>query len=115
MKGKTYNGKAQTQAPVVKVGGRTLKKGTDYTLSYKNNVKAGTAKVIITGKGNYAGSKSVAFKINKKKSSGGVVCITATWEKYHKGGCRYLKHSKYAISKSQAISEGYSACKVCKP
>ena len=60
---RVYTGKAHTQLPTVKVGGRTLKKDTDYVLSYKNNVKAGTATMIITGKGNYAGSTSRTFKI----------------------------------------------------
>jgi len=65
LKTKTYNGKAQTQSPVVKVGGRTLKDKTDYTLSYKNNTNAGTATVTIKGRGNYTGSIAKTFKINK--------------------------------------------------
>ena len=43
----------------------TLKQGTDYTLTYKNNKKAGTATVTITGKGNYAGSVKKTFKVVK--------------------------------------------------
>lgn len=66
---KTYTGKAQTQKPTVKmnVNGTafTLKNGTDFTVSYKNNTKAGTATVTITGKGNYKGAVSKTFKINK--------------------------------------------------
>lgn len=43
---KTYNGKAQTQSKLkVICEGKTLKQGTDYTVSYKNNTKAGTATV----------------------------------------------------------------------
>ena len=38
-----------------------------------------------------------------------------TGEKYHRGTCRYLRYSKYAISKSEAQREGYTACKVCRP
>ena len=62
---KTYTGKAITQKPVVKSGTTTLKEKTDYTVSYKNNKNAGTATVNIAGKGNYTGSKSATFKINK--------------------------------------------------
>lgn len=62
--GKSYTGKAITQNPTVKVDGVTLKKDTDYTLSYKNNVNAGTATMIIIGKGNYSGTKSVNFTIS---------------------------------------------------
>ena len=65
IKAKTYNGKAQTQSPVVKVGSNTLVNKTDYTLTYKNNTNAGTATVTIKGKGNYTGSISKTFKINK--------------------------------------------------
>ena len=59
----TYTGKALKPAPKVTFNGKTLAKGTDYTLSYQDNVKKGTAKVIISGKGNFSGSKTVQFKI----------------------------------------------------
>ena len=62
---KSYTGKGITQTPVVRVGSRKLKEGTDYTLSYKNNVKVGTATVTITGKGNYCDSISKTFAITK--------------------------------------------------
>ncbi|MBQ9068744.1 MAG: cell wall-binding repeat-containing protein, partial [Eggerthellaceae bacterium] len=60
---RTYTGAAQTQSPTVKVGSATLRAGTDYTLSYKDNVAVGTATVTVTGKGNYTGSVSKTFKI----------------------------------------------------
>ena len=40
-----------------------LRKGEDYTVSYANNTEVGTATVTITGKGDFTGSLSVAFKI----------------------------------------------------
>jgi len=43
------------------------------------------------------------------------VYITKTGTKYHKAGCRYLNESQTAISKSDAISKGYTSCSVCKP
>ena len=63
VKNQTYTGKALKPAVTVKYGTVTLKKNTDYTLSYKDNKKAGTATVTVTGKGNYTGSKAVKFKI----------------------------------------------------
>lgn len=45
------------------LNGKTLVKDTDYTVSYKDNVNAGTATVTVTGKGNYTGSVSAAFTI----------------------------------------------------
>ncbi len=65
----TYDGKAKTPKPAVTIGGRTLREGTDYTLSYGNNVNPGTATVTVTGKGNYAGSKSATFQIAAKKNT----------------------------------------------
>ena len=52
---KTYTGKAQTQSITVKYRNKTLKNGKDYTVSYQNNINAGTAYVIIKGKGSYSG------------------------------------------------------------
>ena len=60
-----HTGKALTPKPSIKLGGRTLREGTDYTLAYRNNVAAGTATVTATGKGNYAGTKSASFKITR--------------------------------------------------
>lgn len=63
----------------------------------------------------YSKTKSATPKAKKKKSSGGTVYITKTGTKYHRGSCRYLRQSKIKISRSQAIAQGYKACKVCKP
>ena len=66
-----YDGKTKTPSVTVKVNGKTLKKDTDYTVSYSNNTKVGTAKVTITGKGNYTGSvsKTYSIKNNFKKAT----------------------------------------------
>ncbi len=60
-----YDGKAKKPGVTVKLNGKTLKNGTDYTVSYSNNTKVGTAKVTITGKGNYTGSVSKTYKTLK--------------------------------------------------
>ena len=60
---KTYSGSAFEPLPTLKIGGKTLKRGTDYSLSYANNVKAGTATVTITGRGNYKGTLTKRFTI----------------------------------------------------
>ena len=70
---KTYTGKSITQTPTVKVNNVTLKSGTDYTLSYKNNINVGTATITITGKGNYSGTASKTFKINAITLSGATI------------------------------------------
>ena len=71
----SYTGKALTPKPTVKVGSTTLREGTDYTLSYQNNVNAGTANVIITGRGNYTGSTTKTFTIAKRSISGATVSV----------------------------------------
>ncbi len=59
----TYDGTPQTPAVTVRDGDVTLTEDTDYTVSYKDNVNAGTATVTITGKGDYTGETSVTFTI----------------------------------------------------
>ena len=46
---------------------------------------------------------------------GDTVYITKTGEKFHRDGCRYLKKSQIAISRSDAVAQGYGACSVCNP
>ncbi len=70
-----YNGKAKKPGVTVKLNGKTLKNGTDYTVSYSNNTKVGTATVKITGKGNYTGSVSKTYSIKndfKKATVSGI-------------------------------------------
>ena len=62
----TYTGKALTPAPTVKLTNTTLKKGTDYTVKYTDNTNVGTAKVTVTGKGNYSGTVTKTFTIKAK-------------------------------------------------
>lgn len=62
---KTYTGKAITPKITASYFGQDLKEGVDYTVSYKNNINAGTATVTVTGIGEYRESVSVAFEIKK--------------------------------------------------
>lgn len=63
---KTYTGAAIKPAVTVKYQGATLINNVDYTVAYKSNKKVGTAKITITGKGLYSGSKVIKFKIVKR-------------------------------------------------
>lgn len=58
-----FTGKAITPKPHLSCDGVDLVEGTDYTLAYANNTEKGTAKLTISGKGNYAGTKEVEFEI----------------------------------------------------
>ena len=79
---KTYTGSAITQTLTVTFGGKTLVEGTDYSVSYSNNVNVGTANVTVTGIGAYKGSVSKTFKINAPASQGGSTGSTSTTPKY---------------------------------
>lgn len=60
-----YDGKAKTPTVTVKNDTATLVKDTDYTVEYSNNTNAGTATVTVTGIGNYTGTLTKTFTINK--------------------------------------------------
>ena len=52
------------QNPVVKYKGAILTENKDYILGYLNNDSIGTATLLITGTGDYTGTRQVSFKIN---------------------------------------------------
>ena len=68
-----YTGSAIEPTVTVNVGNKTLTAGTDYTVTYKDNTDVGTAKVIVTGKGNYTGSVEAKFNITAKALTASMV------------------------------------------
>ena len=84
----TYSGDKLTPAVTVQatVNGKTatLKKGTDYTVSYSNNTDASNkAKATIKGKGNFKGTVDKTFTISKLAISKCKITVAAA--KYNKG------------------------------
>ena len=78
VKSPVYNGEVRTPAvTVVNAAGQQLKKGTDYTVTFKNaagtkTVKpknVGSYKAVINFKGKYSGSVTKDFKINPKSTA----------------------------------------------
>lgn len=63
-----------------------LKEGRDYTLSYKNNTKVGTAQVILKGKGDYTKTITVEFQIVPKTITSESIRITVNDQKMGKSG-----------------------------
>lgn len=116
----TYTGKDRKPDITIKDGDKTLVKGTDYTVSYKNCKKIGTASVTIKGKGNYTGTKTIEYKIVPKKTAlkvtkSGDKKATFKWnkvsgaEKYEiyystDGGKNYKKLTTVAGSKTSYTS-----------
>lgn len=63
-----YTGEELMPVPVVKDKKTVLTEGVDYEVSYQNHVGVGSASVMITGKGDYAGVKRTTFKILPRAS-----------------------------------------------
>ena len=116
-----YDGKTKKPGVTVKLNGKTLKNGTDYTVSYLNNTKVGTAKVTITGKGNYTGSVSKTYSIKnnfKKATVSGISNKSYTGKnitqsitvKYN--GKTLKKGTDYTVSYSNNKSIGTATVKI---
>ena len=72
-----YTGGEVKPEVTVKLDGKTLSEGADYTVAYSNNTGAGTASVIVTGMGNYSGSVATSFTISPASISGADVVVDA--------------------------------------
>lgn len=65
----SYKGSAIKPTVYVKFSNQSLKKSSDYTVSYSNNTATGIAKINITGAGDYTGSAKRRFYIMPTKVS----------------------------------------------
>lgn len=63
----SYTGSEIKPTITVSCGDEKLKEGTDYTVSYQNHVKAGTATLTINGKGYYTGNLQKTFTISQRQ------------------------------------------------
>ena len=116
----TYSGKAIEPTFTVTYKNRTLRTGTDYTVSFKDNVKIGTATVIITGKGNFEGTKEITFKITKPSE----ITVESIADQTYTGsaltpkvvvkeGSKVLtKNVDYTVSYSNNINVGTASVKI---
>ena len=59
----TYNGSPIDPSPICIFNGETLTLGEDYDVAYEGNTEVGTARMTITGKGNFSGSVEKSFVI----------------------------------------------------
>ncbi|MGN0528904.1 MAG: leucine-rich repeat protein [Eubacterium sp.] len=121
----TYNGKVKTPSVTVKDSkGKTLKKNTDYTVTYAGGRKnVGKYTVKITFKGNYSGTKSLSFVINPKGT--GISKLIAkkggfklTWKKQatqttgyqiqYSTSSKFTKATTKTVSKNSTLSKSIS-------
>ena len=59
----TYDGLEKRPAVTVRIGKTTLESGSDYSVTYSNNINAGMATVTVAGVDFYSGSRSVSYRI----------------------------------------------------
>ncbi|MCI8307833.1 MAG: hypothetical protein HFH14_07270 [Lachnospiraceae bacterium] len=104
-----YTGAEVKPEPVVKIGDKVLVKGTDYTVSYQNNVNVGTAYVLVRGTGRY--SFSVSKKFNICYNIANMVSDAIGDQLYTGGEIRpgvVLKNGSYVLVKDVDYTLSYS-------
>ncbi len=120
---KTYTGKPLKQEPELKVGKILLVKGKDFTVTYKNNTKAGQATIILQGIGNYKGKSTKYFTIKPKKTSLSELTnpktktLKITWKKAPSGTgyqIQYGKSSTFSKAKSVTVAKLSTTAKTIK-
>ena len=85
VKNQQYTGEEVIPELTVKNGKVPLEEGTDYTVTFENNIEIGTATATLTGIGDYSGEKTITFKImggsiNKAKVTGVPKSVVYTGE-----------------------------------
>ena len=70
-----YSGKRNTPKATVVFAGKTLIENVDYTISYEDCIDAGTARVVVSGEGDYGGTAEKTFEIAQKDITGANITI----------------------------------------
>lgn len=99
-----FTGSEIRPAVTVTCDGNTLSEGSDYTLSYKNNINPGTGMIIVTGKGVYKGTLKTTFLITS--ADGTPVPETPSTNTRPKKG-QTLTHasgSKYLVTGTRTVA-----------
>ena len=103
--GSKYDGTEHKNAPTITdtKTGKTLTEGTDYTLTYSEDVtNAGTVTVTVTGIGNYTGEFNVTYEITKRD----VILTSATDSKPYDGTA--LRNENVEVT-GEGFAEGEGA------
>ena len=100
----------------------TLKNGTDYSLTYYNNINVGTASIDIKGIGNYTGTKKITFKIIAKDISYATISDVQSYEytgseikppiNVTDGSSKLVENKDYTVSYSNNISAGTATIQI---
>ena len=96
-----YDGKAKRPTVTVKLGGKKLTANKDYTVTYKNNIRPGTASAVVTGIGKYAGTKTVTYHIGQPFAS-----ISIPYASYTYSGSQIKPKVTVKNSSGTVLTEG---------
>ena len=119
----TYTGRAITQSIKLLDGDKLLVNGVDYSVKYMNNINAGTATVVIVGKGIYEDSIVRQYKIARKAVKSPTVTLSKTKYVYtgsafkpsvavKNGNTKLTVNKDYKITYSNNIKPGKATVKV---
>ncbi|MBR1750068.1 MAG: cellulase family glycosylhydrolase [Ruminococcus sp.] len=112
-----YTGKEVHPSVTVKANGKTLKRGTDYTVSYQNCINIGTGQIVVTGIGNYDGSSQTNFTITQNSISNDTLTLPKSSYAYTgkavkpaptvtADGKKLIKDTDYTVSYSKNKNVG---------
>lgn len=125
---KTYLNKSIKASITLRMNGKTLKEGRDYTIKGEKTGKAiGTYRVTATGKGRYRGKAEIAWNIVPKgtsikgKMKAGKKSLTVKWAKPSKSNLkqttgyqvRYSMEKSMKGAKTKTVKASSSAGKKC--
>ena len=119
-----YNGKARKPSVKLVYNGIKLKQNTDYTMEYRNDLKVGKGSIVITGKGNFSGTKTVGFKIIPESTTISRLTaasgkrVTVKWKKQsvQTSGYQisYAANSKFKKAKTVTVKDSRTISKTIK-
>ncbi len=103
-----YTGQSIEPEPVVAdLNGVPLVPGTDYSISYENNVEAGMAAVKIAGVGNYINSCEIQFRIAEMRWEDGEDGNKYFYDPDMATGFREIQGEGYFFSEDGAMQTGW--------
>lgn len=79
---------------------KVLDSATDYTLSYSDNDKVGTATVKITGQGNYTGTQTKTFTIEGNIKKQAIIYLEGSYKAQYTTGNSDIWDSGYSVNYS---------------
>lgn len=112
-----YTGQELTPGVNLTYNKMKLTEGVDYVVSYSSNVEKGSAKILITGIGNYTGSRTVKFKITGPKLKDAQVSLVQNGTLYPDitvtyAGKTRINGQDYTVIYPKTVKSGKNTIKV---